>query len=79
MDNAFSASAHFCLICRVSICEAKELIISVLKLSNKLPISSLVAPPVANFFTLEKVVSLVADLFLVDPQEHLLQRSTMSS
>jgi hypothetical protein len=79
MDNARSDFSCFYLTCIVSICEAKELIISVLKSSNKLPISALVAPPLADFCTLEKVVSLVADLFLVDPQEHLLQRFTMSS
>ena len=63
----------------MSICEAKELIIYVLKASNRLPIFSLVAPPLADFYTLEEVVSLVADLFLVDPQENLLQIFTMSS
>jgi hypothetical protein len=79
MHNNCSSSACFCLTYKVSICEAKELIISVLKLSNRLPISALVAPPFADLCTLEKVVSLVAGLFLVDPQEHLLHRSTMSS
>jgi hypothetical protein len=79
MHNTCFGSPCFCLTCKVSICEAKELIISVLKLSNKLPISALVAPPFADFCTLEKVVSLVADLFLIEPQEHILQRSTMSS
>jgi hypothetical protein len=72
----------FCLflfICRVSICEEKELIISVLKSSNRFPISALVSPPLAYLCTLEKVVSLVVVLFLVDPREHLLQRFTMSS
>jgi hypothetical protein len=79
MHNTCSDSAFFCLICKVSICEEKELIISILKFSNRLPISTLVSPPLANFYTLEKVVSLVVDLFFVDPREHLLQRSTMSS
>jgi hypothetical protein len=72
MHNTFSGSACLCLTCKVSVCDAKELIISILKLSNRLPISALVAPPFVDFCTLEKVVSLVADLFLVDPQEHLL-------
>jgi hypothetical protein len=71
MDNARSDSTCFCLTYRVSICEAKELIIFVLKSSNGLPISSLVAPPLVDLCTLEKVVSLVADLFLVYPREHL--------
>jgi hypothetical protein len=63
----------------VSICEEKELIIYVLKYSNILPIYALVSPPLADLCTLEKVVSLVADLFLVDPREDLLQIFTMSS
>jgi hypothetical protein len=67
MDNARSDCACFCLTYRVSICEGKELIISVLKFSNILPIFALVAPPLADFYTLEKVVSLVVDLFLVYP------------
>jgi hypothetical protein len=79
MDNSRSDSACFYLICRVSICEEKKLIISVLKSSNILPISSLVSPPLAYLCTLEKVASLVASLFLVDPREHILQRFTMSS
>jgi len=79
MHNACSDSACFCLTCKVSICEEKDLIISVLKFSNKLPISSLVSPQLVDFSTLEKVVSSVADLFFVDPREHLLQRSIMSS
>ena len=79
MDNARFDYACFCLTYRVSICEEKELIISVLKSSNIFPISSLVAPPLADFCTLEKVVSLVADLFVVDPHEHFLQIFTMSS
>ena len=79
MDNAQSNSTCFYLIYKVSICEEKELIIYFLKSSNRLPFYALFAPPLADFCTLEKVVSLVADLFLVDPREHLLQRSTMSS
>ena len=79
MDNAFFAYACFCLICRVSICEAKELIIYVLKSSNRLPIYALIAPPLADLCTLEKVAFLVADLFLVYPRENILQRFTMSS
>jgi hypothetical protein len=79
MDNDQSDSACFCLICKVSICEAKELIIYVLKSSKLLPIFSLVAPPLDDLCTLEKVASLVANLFLVDPQEDLLQIFTMSS
>jgi hypothetical protein len=79
MDSDRSDSACFCLISRVSICEEKELIIFVLKSSNILPIYSLVAPPLADLCTLEKVASLVSGLFLVDPREHLLQIFTMSS
>ena len=48
-DKATSALACFFLICKVSICEAKELNISVLKSSSKLRISALVAPPLADF------------------------------
>jgi hypothetical protein len=55
------------LICKVSICEEKELIIYVLKYSNILPIYALVSPPLDDLCTLEKVASLVAYLFLVDP------------
>jgi len=72
MHNACSDSTYFCLTCKVSICEAKELIISILKFSNRLPIFALISPPLADLYTLEKVVSLVADLFFVDPREHLL-------
>jgi hypothetical protein len=79
MHNTCSGSACFYLTCKVSICEEKELIISFLKLSNRLPISALIAPPFFYLCTLEKVVSLVVGLFLVDPREHLLHRSTMSS
>jgi hypothetical protein len=79
MDNARYDSACFCLTCRVSIFEEKELIISFLKYSKKLPISALVSPPLADFYTLEKAVSLVAELFLFDPRENLLQRFTMYS
>jgi hypothetical protein len=67
------------LIYKVSICEEKELIIYVLKSSNILPIYALVAPPLDDLCTLEKVASLVAYLFLVDPQEDLLQIFIMSS
>jgi hypothetical protein len=69
----------FFLICRVSICEAKELSISVLKSSSRLPISALVAPPLADFWTLENVVSLLIYLFLAAPLEHLLHKLTISS
>ena len=79
MDNAQSDFACFCLIYKVSICEEKELIIYVLKSSNILPIYALVAPPLDDLCTLEKVVSLVANLFFVYPREHILQRSIMSS
>jgi hypothetical protein len=79
MHNACFDSSCFCLIYNVSICEEKELIISILKFSNKLPISTLVSPPMVDFYTLEKVVSLVTDIFFVDPREHVLHRSTMSS
>jgi hypothetical protein len=79
MDRAASASAFFFLICRVSICEAKELNISVLKPLSKLPISALVAPPLADFWTLENVVSLLFDLFLKAPLEHLFHKLTISS
>src|ERR1700722_10800100 len=79
MDKVASASACFFLICRVSICEAKELSISVLKSSSKLPISALVAPPLADFWTLENVVSLLFDLFLAAPLQHLLHKLTITS
>jgi len=79
MDRDTSASSCFLLICRVSICEAKEINISVLKPSSKLPISDLVAPPLDDFWTLENVVSLLFDLFLEAPFEHLLHKLTISS
>jgi hypothetical protein len=49
MDRAASALACFFLIYKVSICEAKEINISVLKSSSKLPISALVSPPLVDF------------------------------
>jgi hypothetical protein len=38
MDSSFSTSTCFFLTCNVSNCELKELRISILKFSNKLPI-----------------------------------------
>jgi len=49
MAKAASASAYFFLTCKVLICEVKELNISVLNSSSRLPISALVAPPLADF------------------------------
>jgi hypothetical protein len=79
MDNARSDSACLSLTYSMSICEAKELIIYILKSSNRLPISALISPPLDNLCTLKKVASLVADLFLIDPRDHLLQIFTMYS
>jgi hypothetical protein len=79
MDKVASVSAFFFLIYRVSICEAKELNILVLKSSSKLPISALVAPPLDDFWTLENVVSLLFNLFLEAPLEHLFHKLTISS
>ena len=68
--RAASAFACFFLTYKVSICEAKELNISVLNSSSKLPISARVSPPLADFWTLEYVLSLLFGL-LVAPLEHL--------
>ena len=78
IDRAASASACFFFTCRASICEAKELNISVLNSSNKLPISARVAPPLADFWTLEYTLSLPFNL-LAAPLEHLIQRLIISS
>jgi len=69
--KATSASACFFLTYKVSICEAKELNISFLNSSSRLPISALVAPPLADFWTLEYVLSMLFDLFAA-PLEHIL-------
>jgi len=49
MAKAASTYACFFLICKVSICEAKELNILILNSSSRLPISALIAPPLADF------------------------------
>jgi hypothetical protein len=76
--NAFSASTCFFFTCKTSNCVVKELRISVLKFSNKLPISSLVTPPLVDLCILA-VVSRAWALFLDDPLELLRHKSIMSS
>jgi hypothetical protein len=51
----FLASAYFCFTYNTSNCVVKELRMSVLKFSNRLPISSLVTPPLVDLCILEEV------------------------
>lgn len=72
------ANDCFCLVCRTSNCIVRVPKMSVLKSSRRLPISTLITPPLGGLFPLV-IESQLPDLVHVLPHEHLIHNQTISS